>query len=249
MYVIRPAAIKGTPSALAHDLGCQTRRWPNRHRVSVDYRRDFIMAVVPPTEVAHATPEYAEAVTFARKNKFWQRTAISQAGIPAPAAASTREGAEALGGERFVVRPLRHSGGLEYRVTTDRFEFTPGTEYVSELYPKRREYRVIFVYGQPLIWMRKKPNEGIADDAPWGHLNSRFQTINDTAGSRLGGTDCVQKLGEFAPIRGAHICAADVLFNDRHDPSYAVLELNFCPGLDIDNNRAKVVEAVRHHVS
>jgi hypothetical protein len=93
--------------------------------------------------------------------------------------------------------------------------------------------------------MRKKPNEGVDTAAPWGHVNSFFQTINDVPASKLAATDCITRLGAFGPVRGAHIVAADVLYNSKADQPYVVLELNFCPALDIDNNRQKVVDYIR----
>jgi len=47
-------------------------------------------------------------------------------------------------------------------------------------------------------------------------------------------------------VAAAHIVAADILYNSKSDPKYMVLELNFCPGLDIDNNRATIVEAIKN---
>lgn len=243
MYVIRPKGIRGTPAALARDLGCQTRRWPNRQNVRPDASRDLILI---PVEAVNATPDYTAALQFGRKNKYGQRQALAQAGIPVPGTASDLAGAAALRGEQFVVRPLRHSGGRDYRVVSGRSDFRVGSEYISELYPKRREYRVIFVSGSPVVWMRKHPNDGVDPTAPWGHQNSRFQTIIDVPSSPLSKTDCVQRLSELSVVRGAHLVAADVLWAGKQaEQPYVVLELNFCPGLDIDNNRQRVVEAIR----
>lgn len=247
MFVVRPRAIRRSPRRLALDLGCQTRRYPNLQPVVFDYRRDFLTVPVYPPSIVNFPPEYLQVMAFARKNKYDQRRSLTDAQIPAPSAAKDYITAATLTGDRFVVRPLRHSRGLGYRVVSDRLDFVERREYISDLYPKRREYRVIFVFGKPLIYMRKKPNEGVQTDAPWGHLNARFQTINDVAGCRLAATDCVPRLSELPVVRAAHIIAADIVFAGSANPSmpYAVLELNFCPGLEIDSNRVKVVEAIR----
>jgi hypothetical protein len=134
---------------------------------------------------------------------------------------------------------------MGYRVTGDRLDFVVGQEYISELFPKRREYRIIFLFGKPLISLRKKPNEGVTDAEPWGHANSRFQTIIDVPNCRLSGTDVYDRLSAMPAVKAAHIVAADVLYNVKSDPKYSVLELNFCPGVDIDANRASIVEAIR----
>jgi hypothetical protein len=96
-----------------------------------------------------------------------------------------------------------------------------------------------------LIVLRKKPNDGVSEAEPWGHVNSRFQTINDVPGSRLAQTDALTRLSQLDVIRGGHIIAADLLYNSRDAKPWVCLELNFCPALDIDNNRAKVAEAIR----
>jgi hypothetical protein len=248
MYVVRPQAILGTPRALAADLGgnWRSRFYPNPAYPSrvFDYNRDFLMTPVPPANVRNAPPEYIDTFNFATRNKYGQRRLLQAAGIPVPAVADSHDGARSLAGTQFVARPLRHSRGAGYRVTSDRSGFTPGEEYLSEFYPKRREYRIIFVKGEPLIYLRKKPNEGVDASQPWGHVNSRFQTINDVPGSRIGRTDAASRLSGYSVIRGAHIAAVDILYNDRERQPWVALEVNFCPALDIDNNRARVVEYI-----
>jgi hypothetical protein len=246
MFVIRPRSILGTPRQLAQDLGWRTRVYPHPRRPdrTYSYLRDFMMTAVSPQHLRNAPPDYTYVHAFAFANKLSQRRYLS-ANVPAPTAAGNHAEASALTGDKFVVRPLRHSGGRGYRVTENRLDFTPGEEYISELYRKRREYRVIFVFGKPLVYLRKKPNEGVSDEAPWGYVNSRFQTINDVPGSRLAATDCVSRLSALPVVQFAHIVAADILYNGSAAPGYSVLELNFAPALDIDGNRAKVVEEIK----
>jgi hypothetical protein len=247
MYVVRPPGIHGTPRQVADELGFRLRKFPNPavpDRV-FDYSRDFLMTPVPPANLRNVSTPYYDTFAFATRNKYGQRRALETAGIPVPSVAATHEEAGRLAGTRFVARPLRHSRGVGYRVTSDRSDFTPGREYISELYPKRREYRIIFVRGEPLIFLRKKPHEGVDETQPWGHENSRFQTINDVAGSRIGGTDAAAVLSRYPVIKGAHIAAVDILYNNRDPKPWVALEINFCPGLDIDNNRARVVEYIR----
>jgi hypothetical protein len=202
------------------------------------------MCPVHPTHVSNAPASYNDLYHFSTRNKYGQRQILS-AFVPAPKAATSGHEANTLSGDKFVVRPLRHSGGIGYRVTGDRLDFVVGQEYISELFPKRREYRIIFLFGKPLITLRKKPNDDVDSDAPWGHENSKFQTIIDVPGCRLSGTDVYERLGAMPVVQAAHIVAADVLYNNKSDPKYSVLELNFCPGIDIDNNRSTIVEAIR----
>jgi len=246
MFVIRPKGVRTTPSRVASELGCQTRFYPNtRHPRRFDYLRDFFMTTPHPEFVSNAPAAYNDVYHFSTRNKYGQRQILSNF-VPIPKTAGSETEAGNLAGEHFVVRPLRHSGGVGYRVTGNRLDFIHGQEYISELFPKRREYRIIFLFGKPLIVLRKKPNEGIDETAPWGHENSFFQTINDVPGSRLAGTDVFDRLTEMPAVAAAHIVAADILYNSKSDPKYMVLELNFCPGLDIDNNRATIVEAIKN---
>jgi hypothetical protein len=246
MLVVRPPTIKTTPSTLAKDLGWKTRFYPNpKLSVPFDYKRDFFMTNVHPNHVEWYPDEFQIVYGFFAGHKCSQRLNLESAGIPVPLVAAGPADVERLTGEKFVVRPLRHSGGRDYRITDNRLDFVPGTEYISEFYPKRREYRVIFVFGKPLIWLRKKPNEGVEAEAPWGHVNSFFQTINDIPSCRLSATDCVQRLGALPVVAASHIVAADILYNQQSDRPYVVLELNMCPSLQIEGNRAKVVETIR----
>lgn len=244
--IVRPKGIYGTPHQVATELGVGTRYYPNpRRKRTFDYNRDFFMVPVAPEHVTGAPPTFAALHNFLTRNKYGQRRLLQEAGIPVPRVASRPEEAEGLTGERFVVRPLRHARGIGYRVTQNRLDFVTGAEYISELYPKRREYRIIFVFGEPLIWLRKKPHEGCDETQPWGHENSTFQTINDVPTCRLSSTDCATRLSQVPAVGTAHIVAADILYNRDHQQPYTVLELNVCPSLSIDNNRAKVLEAIR----
>lgn len=249
MIVVRPKGILGTPERISDAVSARLRKYPNErfpNRV-FDYRTDFFMTNVRTEHVRNAPDEYRRVSEFFTQNKYGQRRLLHEAGIPVPRVAAGHTQARELTGTRFVVRPLRHSKGQNYRVTENPVDFIPQQEYISELYPKKREYRVIFVYGSPLIVLRKKPNEGVSDAEPWGHENSRFQTINDVAGSRLAGTDCFWHLAHHPVIASSHIVAVDILYNSKHPDRYVVLEYNQCPGIDITGNLQRVVEAIRNH--
>jgi glutathione synthase/RimK-type ligase-like ATP-grasp enzyme len=247
--VVRPRGIKTTPRALAEDLDWTTRAYPNRSRLSLDYRTDFFMAPVAPEFVRNAPAGYTDLYHFLSRNKYAQRKALAALGLPTPRTVGSHTQARELFGDgrgRFVVRPMRHSGGQGYRVTEIPTDFVEGQEYLSELYPKKREYRVVFVFGNPRISLRKKPHGETPEESPWGHANSRFQTINNTAESRLAQTDFYWRAAHCPLVRSAHILALDILYNERReDDPYVVLEANTCPGLTIDDNRTKIVEAIQ----
>ncbi len=245
-FVVRPAHIRGTPRAIAEALGWSTKRYPSTHPLAYDYATDFVMA---PTAPLSNQPEgYEHVRTFAGRNKLGQRRLLADGGIPIPRTFGSW--AEAQGtvfepGQRFVLRPFRHFGGLGY-VVTDFNGASAENQYISELWPKQREYRVIFVFGKPVIYLRKKQHDGVTSEEPWNAGNSSFQTINDWASCRLSDTDCVSRLMGYPVIARSHIVAADILYNAHRDPRYCVVELNFCPGLDIDTNRERVVDLIRH---
>lgn len=246
MYVVRPPGIKGTPFAVAQELGCQTRFYPNeKHPRVFDHSKDFFMTSVHLEDLADTfPPTYLHTECFATRHKFAQRKLLQEAGVPVPWCASSHENATHPG-NHFVVRPLHHSRSQNYRVTNNPLDFIPGVEYISALFLKRREYRVIYVFGKPLIYLRKKPNEGVTYEQPWGHENSVFKTIHDVPGSYIGASDIVGKIGNTQVVQGAHIVAADILFNPECSPPFVCLELNFCPSLTIDDNRAKVVAVIK----
>jgi hypothetical protein len=52
-------------------------------------------------------------------------------------------------------------------------------------------------------------------------------------------------MGQWVVAQNAHIVAVDILYNSKHPQPYAVLEVNACPSLSIEDNVAKVVETLR----
>lgn len=104
---------------------------------------------------------------------------------------------------------------------------------------------MIFVFGNPLITLRKKPNGEATQEEPWGHINSTFQTITDVAGSKIAATDFYWRMAHNPLVRSAHILAVDILYNSKQPEQYVILEFNACPGVDIVANRAKIVETIR----
>jgi hypothetical protein len=144
---------------------------------------------------------------------------------------------------RWVVRPLRHRAGQGYRITQDPTDHDPAREYVQELYPKRREYRIIYCMGVPIITLLKRVPENADPDGPWNHAcGSTFITIEDLSRSYLRHTDVYDRLSAVPVIQNAHLVAADVLLGEDND--YVVSELNFCPALTIEANLRKVASHV-----
>jgi hypothetical protein len=179
---------------------------------------------------------------------------MAEAGIVVPESFATTEAiTERLSTEpltrvfhyEYVVRPLRHSQGIGYRITSDPLDFEEGKEYISRLYPKAHEYRVIFVYGTPLITLLKRVPEDIDRDGPWNHAaGSSFVTVTGPTKNRLRHFDVVEKLRAFEVVQTAHLVGADIMLGPDKS-GYAVTELNFCPSITIPSN----LERIRNHVA
>lgn len=189
---------------------------------------------------------YRSLYSFFSSNKPTQRELLAGAGLPVPETYQTHSDARYATPGAWISRPLRHSGGLGYRRTEDVSDFTEGEEYIQRVYPKDREYRLIYVYGQHLITLRKKVPEGLTNDQPWNHSNGAFfQTIHHWENCRLASTDILARLQSLPIIMYAHIVAVDVMWSNSL--GYSVCELNACPGLTIDNNLRKVAAYVSEH--
>lgn len=256
--LLRPKRVLGTPKRLAEALGYRLRFYPNPKRKRIlDFRTDFLYTLPAIQDVENAPRGFVAAVSFFRKNKAEQRWVLHMNNIPVPKWATTHD--EALDtwprqdpgrpADAFIVRPLHHHQGKNYRTTGDPIAFTEGREYIQEVFPKTREYRIIYVFGKPLILIRKKPVEGLGVAEAWNHdRGSIFQTVNNVDGSRLKkNTTAFDDLAEFLPIRNCHICAVDILYTKRkgEDAKYVVCEVNSWPGITIDENIDTIVQEIR----
>lgn len=254
-FIMHPVGIRSTPISLGTSLSARLRQYPGR--LTGDYTRDLFLVYPPSNEVITKNREmqyhYELCRNFFSRDKAEQRVNLNVAySIPVPATYTDHDSVPeyTLPGHMFVVRPLRHHGGRDYVITPDPHNFVEGEQYISELWPKEREYRVIFAFGKPVVWLRKKPNPGVSADAAWNYGNTVFQTINDTAGSKLAQTDCIAKLLTVPAIQHAHIVAVDVMWKSGKNgqpAEYAVLELNTCPAITIEDNLNTVVAATKAH--
>jgi hypothetical protein len=247
--LLRPRSILGTPKRLAQELGFRLRFYPNpRRNFFLDFRRDLCYILPEMKDIKNCPYSYLDALYFFKANKASQRKILSAYKIPVPRWATTHPEARELAGETFVVRPLHHQHGKKYRLSDLPDAFSEGYEYVSEVFPKTREYRVIYLFGKPVIQLRKKPAPGLRPEDAWNHSQgSYFQTVqNVQEGVLWQKTSFYKDLENFPPILGSHICAVDVLFNSKSHPNYVVCEINSCPSITIPENVKTIVEAVRN---
>lgn len=240
-YLVKSRQFRKTPVLLKHTL-------PARKLVSVggrfqpplDWRRDFFFAYPNPTTypnvIANLPRSYDHIVRFYQANKRDQREMLQSVGIHTPESYVDEA-------THFIVRPLRHFGGQGYRITTDSSDYNPATEYIAPAFPKKREYRVIFVFGTPLILLRKKPSESTGMFDAWNHTSgSFFQTISSLDECRLAqDTSFFSDAQKLCVITDAHLVAADVLANGS---KYAVTEINFSPSITLPFNLNRIKEHV-----
>lgn len=243
--VLRPQGHATTPVLLANDAGGKKARVNGVNGFTGDFNQDFFMMYPDPASVQGGNSEaYQFLYQFFSKNKGQQRILLSDLGIPTPKTYLE----PSAGTNRFVKRPLRHQGSQGYSVVTGGMpSFVEGEEYLSEFFPKEREYRIVYVYGSPVLAIRKKPKEGVTKEMPWGNTNATWQKINLEECLLKTQTDCITKLNNCPVLRHAHIVAVDILYNSSCNPKYSVLEFNTCPDLQVNSYRQIVAEAIVNH--
>lgn len=243
-YVVRHSAAMRSPILLAEKLGLKTRRFPGKLLDRPSYRQDILFAYPDASQVLETDNETRGKVhllhNFFHMNKFGQRKYLQAQGLPVPWTSSDHNSQPPVG--KFVVRPMRHTRSQDYKVTDNPKDFIPGKEYISSLFPKKREYRILCVFGKPLITLRKKPSEGVTEEEAWGHTNSFFQTVKNIPECMLSTTDVYQRLEACPVIRHGHIIGVDVLWNKG---GYSVLEFNSSPALTIESNLNTVADYVK----
>lgn len=232
-FVVKPSKFRKTPLLLKRALGAQKLvSFPGRYQPALDYSQDLFLAFPQigryPNRIDNVPESYETISAFYTLSKHAQRGVLIQHGLKTPEAyASTSR--------LFVVRPLRHFGGHDYRLTEDPSDYDPDNQYISPAFPKWREYRTIFVRGNPLVVLRKKPSPELGPFDAWNHASgSYFQTVNSIEDSPLSRTSFFEDASRFCVSRDTHLVAADV-FIDR-DGNYAVTEFNFSPALSIPHN-------------
>ncbi len=247
MTIVRPRHIRGTPRRLAELLNTSTKAYPSA-RNTYDAEEDIFTIYPDPAQVRNRGSRYDLCYGFFSGNKFQQRQALRGWGAPTPETFRTHEEAAGSRQGQFVVRPFRHSGGSHYRVTDNPRDFIEGSEYISAVFPKTREYRWIFVRGQPAVFLRKKPDEGIQIPGvaePWNHTRGMFfRTVAQPNNSRLPQAAVLAALGQCPVVQAADLIGIDILFNQR-DNSWVVCEINACPGISIEENLSRIADIFR----
>lgn len=207
------------------------------------------------TSLSSILDSYTTVRAFAAATKPAQRSLLRADGFPTPFTASSHEELEQClasnvgGGLRtdqtgpescaYIVRPLRHSQGRGWRLTSNPSDFQEGREYVQGVYPKNYEYRILAVRGTPLVTLLKRRPEHLTQDQPWNHANgSTFVTVTDENNNRLRHTNVYQLIEQSQLLKGIDLCGIDVMYSRRND--YAIAEVNLCPSLKIESNLQRI---------
>lgn len=173
------------------------------------------------------SPDYGRLAGFFRLNKADQRTSL---GLPHPPTATLASKSATLHelapGLGFVVRPLRHAAGRAYRLTDTATDFRQGYEYVSAIFPKAREFRLIFCQGQFVVACEKLPAEGMGQRDAW-NLAQGARFLQRKA-PRCG-SEAIKLLAGTWPINTCSLVGVDIMVDKSG--AWSFLELNTAPAL------------------
>lgn len=238
-YIVRPPTILTTPRKLKEVLNAERTVNPRVSRRSLSFVDDLFLYY---PDTLHDVEPYQIVRKFFIKNKHAQQTHLLTSGVKTPEAYEPHNGS-------YVVRPYRHSGGRDFRVVFGE-DWDSNTHYGVPLFPKVKEYRVIFVKGVPIITLRKVFQSSTPDHSlPWNHAQgASFNTIaGGHEASSLRHSNAVRNLLNVPVVQHAHIVAADIMLNRNNE--YAVCELNFCPALTIESNLQTIKAALSPDIS
>jgi hypothetical protein len=264
-WVVRPKGILTTPKLLRDVFQARRTAIIRPHRL-YSWEKDIFLAYPPPhqikeirdagNETGNARLVYRTVQAFAHANKPRQRAILHGYGLRVPATGTRQdvEGHRLLQASedtpaKYITRPLRHSQGRGYRITTDPTDWSPATEYIQRLFPKVYEYRVIYFKGHKISTLLKKVPENIDPDGPWNHAKgASFVSVNNPDNDRLRHTTVYEDLSVCPIIKYAHLVGVDILLGPRldsqsHRRDYVISEFNFAPSISIE----ATIERLKHH--
>lgn len=207
------------------------RRRPRRG--SVDWNEDLFLSFPsdPRVSVRNAPPQYDNMRDFFRKNKLGQWRVLDRY-FDTPQ----------LADPPYVVRPLRHFGGAGFEMSDTLPPPERGaTHYWRSLWKRNREYRLIYCHGRLTLNLLKRVNDGTPQTVAWNHGVSRFVTVRDSDNDRIKNTTFFQDVVPFLRDYPFHFIAFDILYRKK---TYAVVEVNFSPGVTIPENLSIIKDAL-----
>jgi hypothetical protein len=142
--------------------------------------------------------------------------------------------------EYYIVRPVSHYGGNEFHVekgalhVIKRDPSFEGPTYLSALFEKTREYRILFVKGKFVTLLTKTPREGVKADPtiPWNHATGGFRFVTTSrdiyAGRRFEIIEQLERCFVNTGYSWPDIVGFDVGYNPEN---WVVFEMNLAPAL------------------
>lgn len=245
-YIVRPPNIVTTPRLLSIMFKSKIRKDLNpteRNRSSYFFtyypelkNRNFFST---PIDNDH----YLVARDFQYATKFHQRERIRSLGFKVPDSFLHPGGMK--NGNRYIIRPLRHTQGNGYVVSDDPKELKHGM-YASEIFPKTHEYRLILIKGIPTVLLKKEFSGEKKAESAWNHSTGEatFITINTEVSNLKVNTDLFKHIGKpevQANLSCFDIIAMDIMYNKKRR-EYSICEFNLCPSLSIENNLERIKE-------
>lgn len=232
--IFRDAGMASTPRGLKRVMNIPflssprtragKRPWPSTEgKFIMCYRPEYFQ---------HVPPEFLTIAEYYRLNKGLQRRYLKESGLCTPE--SYPHNLELYGG---VSRPMRHRSGQDYAKVSVA-EYHEGIyegRYFAPIFPKKHEYRVIYVKGTKALVLYKRNSHNIAFDEPWNHDNgTSFVTVRNPDNDRLRHTSFYQDVMNHPIITKADIIGVDIMIDGHRN--YAVLETNFNPQIEIEEN-------------
>lgn len=199
----------------------------------LDWNTDLFLSFPPDSSIPinHVPDSYFRMRDFFRANKFGQWKRLEEY-FDTPQIADPP----------YVIRPLRHFGGAGFEMsdTLPPPERT-ATHYWRSLWKRNREYRLIYCHGKLVLTLLKRVEEGTPQNVAWNHGVSSFVTVTDPENDRVKNTTFFEDVKPFLAAYPFHFIAFDLLYRKG---KYAVVEVNFSPGVTIPANQLKIKEAL-----
>jgi len=159
-------------------------------------------------------------------NKLQAFHKMKEAGVNVPEFTSSRESVNWDGLTVVRHKLSGHSGeGIELRDARD----LPSAPLYVRYVPKKAEYRVHVVGGNPILVQRKARNPE-CDNPDWkvrNHANGFIFVRNDVEAPQ----DVLEQAKRAVAALGLDFGAADIIWNEKSKRAY-VLEVNTAPGLE-----------------
>lgn len=199
----------------------------------LDWNEDLFLSFPSDTSIPinHVPDSYFRMRDFFRANKYGQWKRLEEY-FDTPQ----------LGEPPYVIRPLRHFGGAGFEISDTPMDISrSATHYCRSLWKRNREYRLIYCHGKLTLNLLKRVNEGTPQNVAWNHGVSRFVTVTDAANDRIKNTSFFEDVKPFLTDYPFHFISFDLLYRKK---KYALVEVNFSPGVTIQANQLKIKEAL-----